>query len=76
MQHDNLLDIHDFLAQDGIRVMEMEWLDGYDLRQLLAGAGELAPRRPRVGGHRSVLLAHLCELDPEGGDALTCLATI
>ena len=35
IQHDNLLDIHDFIAQDGIRVMEMEWLDGYDLRRLL-----------------------------------------
>ena len=35
IQHDNLLDIHDFVAQDGVRVMEMEWLDGYDLRGLL-----------------------------------------
>jgi serine/threonine-protein kinase len=35
IQHDNLLAIHDFIAQDGIRVMEMEWLDGYDLRRLL-----------------------------------------
>src|SRR5262249_7304563 len=35
IQHDNLLDIHDFINHDGIRVMEMEWLDGYDLRQLL-----------------------------------------
>jgi serine/threonine-protein kinase len=35
MQHDNLLAVHDFTEQDGIRVMEMEWLDGYDLRELL-----------------------------------------
>ncbi len=35
IQHDNLLDIHDFIAQDGLRVMEMEWVDGYDLRQVL-----------------------------------------
>jgi serine/threonine-protein kinase len=35
IQHDNLLDIHNFIEQDGIRVMEMEWVDGYDLRQLL-----------------------------------------
>ncbi len=36
IQHDNLLDIHNFVEQDGIRIMEMEWLDGFDLRQLLA----------------------------------------
>jgi eukaryotic-like serine/threonine-protein kinase len=35
IQHDNVLHIHDFTEQDGIRVMEMEWLDGYDLRTLL-----------------------------------------
>lgn len=35
IQHDNLLDIHNFIEQDGIRVMEMEWLDGFDLSHLL-----------------------------------------
>jgi serine/threonine-protein kinase len=35
IQHDNLVDIHNFIAQDGIRVMEMEWIDGFDLHQLL-----------------------------------------
>jgi serine/threonine protein kinase len=35
IQHDNLLDIHNFIQQAGIRVMEMEWLDGYDLREAL-----------------------------------------
>ncbi|HJT76439.1 MAG TPA: serine/threonine-protein kinase [Gemmataceae bacterium] len=35
IQHDNLLDIHNFMEQDGIRVMEMEWLDGFDLRRVL-----------------------------------------
>src|SRR5204863_289476 len=35
IQHDNLLDIHNFVEQDGIRIMEMEWLDGFDLRHLL-----------------------------------------
>jgi serine/threonine-protein kinase len=35
IQHDNLLYIHDFIAHDGVRVMEMEWVDGYDLRQVL-----------------------------------------
>jgi eukaryotic-like serine/threonine-protein kinase len=36
IQHDNLVDIHDFIDQAGIGVMEMEWLDGYDLRAVLA----------------------------------------
>jgi eukaryotic-like serine/threonine-protein kinase len=35
IQHDNLVDIHNFIEQDGLRIMEMEWIDGYDLRQLL-----------------------------------------
>lgn len=34
IQHDNVLDIHDFIEQDSIRIMEMEWLDGYDLSTL------------------------------------------
>jgi len=36
IQHDNLVAIHDFIERDGIRLMEMEWLDGYDLHQVLA----------------------------------------
>src|ERR1700688_706117 len=32
IQHDNVVDVLDFVDQGGIRVMEMEWLDGYDLR--------------------------------------------
>jgi serine/threonine protein kinase len=35
IQHDNILDVHNFISQDGIRIMEMEWLDGFDLRELL-----------------------------------------
>jgi serine/threonine-protein kinase len=35
IQQDNLLDVHNFVARDGIRVMEMEWIDGYDLGRLL-----------------------------------------
>jgi serine/threonine-protein kinase len=49
IQHDNLLDIHDFFDRGGIRVMEMEWLDGYDLRQVLSPA-MLDLTRQRVGG--------------------------
>jgi serine/threonine protein kinase len=36
IQHDNVVDVHDFVDQEGIRVMEMEWLDGYDLREVLS----------------------------------------
>jgi serine/threonine protein kinase len=36
IQHDNVVDIHDFVDQGGIRIMEMEWLDGYDLRAVLS----------------------------------------
>ena len=36
IQHDNVVDVLDFVDQGGIRVMEMEWLDGYDLHQVLA----------------------------------------
>src|SRR5438128_6423453 len=32
IQHDNLLDLHNFIAEGGIRIMIMEWVDGYDLR--------------------------------------------
>src|SRR5581483_3492009 len=36
IQHDNVVDVYDFLDQRGIRAMEMEWLDGYDLREVLS----------------------------------------
>ena len=36
IQHDNLLYIHDFVSHDGIRIMGMEWVDGYDLRHVLS----------------------------------------
>jgi eukaryotic-like serine/threonine-protein kinase len=51
IQHDNLLDINDFFSQDGVRVMEMEWLDGYDLRRLLTPE-TLARTRECVSGDR------------------------
>ncbi|MCA9127617.1 MAG: serine/threonine protein kinase [Planctomycetales bacterium] len=35
IQHDNLLDVQDFVDQNQIRIMVMEWIDGYDLRQLM-----------------------------------------
>lgn len=36
IQHDNLLDLHNFIEHSGIRIMVMEWVDGYDLRELMS----------------------------------------
>lgn len=35
IQQDNLLDVHNFVDRNRIRLMEMEWIDGFDLSQLL-----------------------------------------
>ncbi|MEZ6094571.1 MAG: serine/threonine-protein kinase [Pirellulaceae bacterium] len=35
IQHDNLLLVHNFLDRDRVRMMVMEWVEGYDLRRLL-----------------------------------------
>jgi serine/threonine-protein kinase len=35
IQQDNLLDVHNWVERHRIRIMEMEWIDGYDLRRLL-----------------------------------------
>jgi serine/threonine-protein kinase len=51
IQHDNLLDVHNFVSQDGVRVMEMEWVDGFDLRELLT-AHLLDRTRARLGPER------------------------
>lgn len=36
IQHDNLLDLHNFMENGGIGIMVMEWIDGYDLRELMS----------------------------------------
>lgn len=36
IQTDNVVHIHDFVEWHGIRLMEMEWLDGFDLREVLS----------------------------------------
>jgi eukaryotic-like serine/threonine-protein kinase len=36
IQHDNLVGIQNFVNQDGIRLMEMECIDGFDLCELLS----------------------------------------
>lgn len=35
IQNDNLLQVQNFLERDRIRMMVMEWVEGYDLRKLL-----------------------------------------
>ena len=35
VQHDSLLDVFNVVDIDGVQVLAMEWVDGYDLRQLL-----------------------------------------
>ncbi|MBN1591593.1 MAG: serine/threonine protein kinase [Pirellulales bacterium] len=35
IQQDNLLDVHNWVDRHRIRFMEMEWIDGFDLNQLL-----------------------------------------
>jgi serine/threonine-protein kinase len=37
IQQDNLLDVHNWVERHRIRFMEMEWVDGFDLSELLTG---------------------------------------
>ncbi len=51
IQQDNLLDVHNFVDRNRIRMMVMEWIDGYDLRHLLVP--QMLDRvRDRVSGKR------------------------
>ena len=51
IQQDNLLDVHNFVDRNRIRIMEMEWVDGYDLSNLLTR--EMLDRtRERVSNRR------------------------
>lgn len=34
IQQDNLVDVYNFIKHRGIRLLEMEWVDGYDLQRL------------------------------------------
>jgi len=51
IQQDNLLFVQDWVEQGGVRVMVMEWVDGHDLKYLLAQGpfdllkGEVSPER-------------------------------
>src|SRR3954452_10380882 len=51
IQHDNVLDVQNFIERGSIRVLEMEWVDGYDLDSLLE-PGMLGRAKARVGQKR------------------------
>src|SRR5947209_6548176 len=51
IQQDNLIDVHNLIEQKRIRVLEMEWVDGYDLQRLLSNR-MLERARQQVGGDR------------------------
>ncbi len=51
IQQDNLLDVHNFVDRNRIRLMEMEWVDGFDLNRLLT-RDMLSYVRHRVSNRR------------------------
>lgn len=51
IQHDNLLYVHDFVDRNRIRMMIMEWVDGFDLHRLLTNQ-MLERVKGRVSGRR------------------------
>ena len=51
IQQDNLLDVHNFVDRNRIRIMEMEWIDGYDLARLMT-AEMLDRTHARVSNRR------------------------
>ncbi len=51
IQHDSLIDVQNFTERHRIRIMEMEWVDGYDLDLLLTPA-MLARVEKRVSRRR------------------------
>lgn len=51
IQHDNLLDVHNFVDRERIRMMVMEWVDGYDLSELMV-RGHLSKIEGRVSARR------------------------
>lgn len=58
IQHENLLNVFDFYDRDRVRIMSMEWVDGYDLRSVLCN--ELLKRiYHRVSLHRWQHLNHV-----------------
>ena len=52
IQQDNLLDVHNWVDRNRIRMMEMEWVDGYDLSRLLTPRDARATSSDRVSSRR------------------------
>jgi serine/threonine-protein kinase len=85
IQHDNVVDIHDFIDYDGIGIMEMEWLEGHDLRSVLSpvmldrSRERLAPERWRYV-NRVILAAGPAQTRLKPGVAIAvlrdCLAAL
>jgi serine/threonine-protein kinase len=59
IQQDHLLDVQNFVEQRRIRIMEMEWIDGYDLSRLLAPE-LLEQTRASVTDDRWTYLNNVC----------------
>lgn len=55
IQHENLLSVDNFVDRDRIRMMVMEWVDGYDLEELLV-PGMLERIRSRVSNRRWIYI--------------------
>ena len=51
IQQDHLVDVQNVIMHDGVYVLEMEWVDGYDLRRLLT-PDAFQQVRGRVTAHR------------------------
>ncbi|MFN5531941.1 MAG: serine/threonine-protein kinase, partial [Planctomycetaceae bacterium] len=51
LQSDHVVDIHDFVIHNGLRLLEMEYLDGLDIRQMVAPS-LLELTRERVSAER------------------------
>lgn len=65
IQHDNLLDVQNFIERRRIRVLEMEWVDGYDLDTLLAP--EMLERaRSRVAHRRWEYINNVIATEGQG----------
>src|SRR5262249_46018756 len=51
IQQDNLIDVHNVVELNRVRLLEMEWVDGYDLQRLLTSS-MLDRARERVSPDR------------------------
>ena len=52
IQHDNLIDVQNFIERNEIRMLVMEWVDGIDLRKLLNPKNSREDKKHRVSNKR------------------------